>query len=168
MNYNLYNLYIFDVDGTLAERDSDKLLPGVAEWFAANGGKNAAIATNQGGVGLRHWMEEGGFGDPSQYPTEPQVALRMRRLRKALGISASSVFVSYAYQAQSGLWNPPPQLADESWSHEWRKPSPGMLLAAMQRHRTSNALMIGDRQEDKGAALAAGIDFMWAVSFFAR
>lgn len=66
-------LYIFDLDGTLAALDSTNLLPGVAEWFDASPGVPCAIATNQGGVGLRYWMETKDFGEPGKYPTQAQV-----------------------------------------------------------------------------------------------
>jgi len=163
-----YDLHIFDVDGTIAERDTTDLLPGVAEWFAANQ-TAVALATNQGGVGLRHWMIEGNFGDPSKYPDEIDVKVRMRKLRKKLGIRSSNVFISFAYQSKtSGKWNPVVQAADEEWSQEWRKPSPGMLIAAMRRNGAKSAVMVGDSDEDRAAARAAGIDFIHANEFFGR
>ncbi len=53
-------LVIFDVDGTLAEQFTLELLPGVEQFFQLllQGGcsqaPKAAIATNQGGVGMRY------------------------------------------------------------------------------------------------------------------
>lgn len=42
----------------------------------------------------------------------------------------------------------------------FRKPEPGMLQAAMDWACVNNAVMIGDRAEDEGAAQAAGILFL--------
>jgi len=50
---------------------------------------------------------------------------------------------------------------------QFRKPSPGMLLIAMDLAGASpeNSLFIGDRPEDEQAAVAAGITFQWAHEF---
>jgi len=49
----------------------------------------------------------------------------------------------------------------------FRKPNPGMLLAAMENFRgAEEVLYIGDRPEDEAAALAANIPFLWANDFF--
>src|SRR5690606_10982903 len=57
-----YQLMIFDVDGTIANRDEDRLLPEARdffkllyEWSAVATLPKLALATNQGGVGLRWW-----------------------------------------------------------------------------------------------------------------
>lgn len=44
----------------------------------------------------------------------------------------------------------------------FRKPNPGMLWAAARLYEPELTLYVGDRDEDKAAATAAGIDFMWA------
>lgn len=46
----------------------------------------------------------------------------------------------------------------------YRKPGPGMLIAASNytRIRLQDCLMVGDRDEDQGAAKSAGVEFMWA------
>jgi phosphoglycolate phosphatase-like HAD superfamily hydrolase len=60
-------LVIFDVDGTLAEAYRLKLLSGVEDFFnlvlAGNCSESprVALATNQGGVGMRCWMEKKGW-----------------------------------------------------------------------------------------------------------
>lgn len=176
-----YDLYIFDVDGTLAERDSTDLLPGVAEWFATNRAA-VVLATNQGGVGLRCWMEAKGFGNPERYPTEDEVRDRLARLAYKLGIPLENVLKSFGYQSKrsgeywpsSGNGELPCFVTDIEgellpwWSEQWRKPAPGMLLEAIERYGTRNALMIGDSEEDRLAAKAAGIDFVWADEFFGR
>ncbi len=168
-----YELYIFDVDGTIADRDTNELLPGVAEWFAVNAPKEVAFATNQGGVGLRHWMESEGFGEPEKYPTESQIYARLHQLRKKL-IKPETTFnvcVSFRYQSKSsGKWSPRPHgtEGDTRWDKESRKPQPRMIHDAIYREGLENAVMVGDSEEDRQAAANAGIDFVLADEFFRR
>lgn len=159
-------LYIFDVDGTLAERDSTDLLPGVAEWFASNSDP-VALATNQGGVGLRHWMESAGFGDPSRYPTEEQVMHRLHTIADNLGVPRDCVYAAFAYQSKSsGKWSP--RRDGLFWEPSWRKPEPWMLIHAMEMAGEDTAVMVGDSEEDRQAARAAEIEFIHADEFFGR
>jgi HAD superfamily hydrolase (TIGR01662 family) len=164
-----YKLIIFDVDGTLADRETSAVLPGVSQWFKQNPQQIVALATNQGGVGLRYWMERDGFGEPEAYPTEEAVTDHLNRVKQALGIDAPT-YVCYAYQAKSGLWAPTPtgMETDPRWRQDWRKPAPGMLLAAIEAVgcTASEALMVGDSEEDKLAAEAAGCAFEWSHVFF--
>lgn len=169
-------LYIFDVDGTLCDRESHELYPAVVTKLAAlaNQGHRFALATNQGGVGLRYWMEAGGFGDPEKLPTEGQVVERLRAIvvhveRIAGGTCAT--YVAYRYQSKSsGTWSPP--LLDDNlypeWSIEWRKPNAGMLLAAMSAAGADSAstVFVGDSPEDEQAAANAGVAFARAKEFF--
>jgi histidinol phosphatase-like enzyme len=87
----------------------------------------------------------------------------------------------------------PEYLKDSSWrdrrnaSEVFRKPSPGMLLAALDwafgegtachgkpgipvettiDPTTIQKVFVGDRPEDEGAAIAAGFEFHWANDFF--
>lgn len=50
----------------------------------------------------------------------------------------------------------------------WRKPEPGMIIAACTHAGilTADALFVGDMGTDKAAADAAGCHFMWAWQFF--
>jgi D-glycero-D-manno-heptose 1,7-bisphosphate phosphatase len=48
----------------------------------------------------------------------------------------------------------------------FRKPEPGMLIAAAKWACVNEAIMIGDRPEDEAAAAAAGFAFEWAADFF--
>lgn len=172
---NKYNLLIFDVDGTLVEDyNSTALLPEAVKFFESlpkQGGPDIALVTNQGGVGLRYWMEQEGFGDPEKYPTQEQA--RSRILKVAAQIAElyrfPHVHIAWAYQAKSsGAWGPVPDDGDPEWSKEWRKPNAGMLKAAIKTTGASHnrTLMVGDRNEDKGAAAKALCDFEWAEVFF--
>ena len=140
-----YDLYIFDVDGTLAERDGTRLLPGVAEWFAANQAA-VALATNQGGVGLRYWMESAGFGNPENYPTDTQVLWRLRGLCDQLRLPYTAINVCFAYQSKAGNWSPTPSRVENEawWDPDCRKPAAGMLLDAMAYVEADRAVMLGD------------------------
>ena len=172
-------LIVFDVDGTLAEKYSVVLLPGVSRFFdlliqgdCPNAPKTA-IATNQGGVGMRYWMEQGGFGKPGKFPTVNQIDMRMKELVELIGRGSSiPVYASYRFQTKQGKWAPvpPEETENPNWEQEWRKPLPGMLIQAMQDAGTAphETLFVGDREDDRGAAQSAGCAFGWANDFFAR
>jgi phosphoglycolate phosphatase-like HAD superfamily hydrolase len=189
-------LYIMDVDGTIAMSYSDELLPEAAKFFAGFDWEKdkLALATNQGGVGLRYWMEQGGFGEPEEKPTAEQVQARLEKLRSQIvgkQIERCPIFVSFAYQSKkSGKWAPTPYdlsgrdliatatsddpmvkhipVIPNEWREDWRKPAPGMLLAAMKHfgETPENTVMIGNSDDDKGAAAAAGVRFIDEFEFF--
>lgn len=167
-------LIIFDVDGTLADFQSGVLLPGVTEWFAAHGQEQiVALVSNQGGVGLRLWMETNKFGQPEQYPTEEQARNHIAAVQAQLPVSTRA-YLCFAYQSKkSGQWSPLPDGTSENdpeWNPQYRKPRPGMLLQAVREAGCSRdtALMVGDSEEDRLAAESAGITFEWAATFFGR
>jgi phosphoglycolate phosphatase-like HAD superfamily hydrolase len=174
-----FRLIVFDVDGTLAVKYGDQLLPGVADFFRYVAQMDEperpaiALATNQGGVGLRHWMEQEGFGRPQEYPTQPEIESRLARLVATLWAEGPvRVYVAYAYQNRRGRWSPAPAGSEDAprWQPEWRKPAPGMLLQAMADAGVGpgETLYVGDRQEDEAAARGAGCAFRWADAFFNR
>lgn len=168
-----YKLYLFDLDGTLAPMDGDKLYADAARWFANHPDTHWMIVTNQGGIGLRYWMESGGFGEPAKYPTLESFQTRVRSLFNDEGIYERKVIMCARYQSKkSGEWSPiPPKIGFLSiWREDYRKPAPGMLLYAMSCKEVSpeQTLMIGDSEEDQQAAAAAGCDFAWAWDFFGR
>lgn len=187
MDLTQYDLIIFDVDGTLVESFTDRLLPGRRAFFAALAllgpvgvGPQIALASNQGGVGLRFWMEKEGWGDPAQYPTRAEAEERVYGVAREIGplYSFPAVYICFAYQASDGRWSPTPEEAydrpglpglDPRWSVGWRKPAPGMLLQAMEDADviSERVLMVGDRDEDKLAAERAGCAFASADEFFA-
>ena len=170
----MYRLLIFDVDGTLADRDSGELLPGVAEFFqmTPEWDERYAIASNQGGVGLRHWMETKGFGEPAAFPTEEAARAHVNGVAQKIG-RPFDVHICFAYQSQStGSWSPTPDGMNDvpEWTASYRKPNPGMLLAAMKAAGVTaeEALMIGNGEEDELAAKRADVTFVHADVFFER
>lgn len=179
MTQNSYKLIIFDVDYTLADPETGDLLPGVSDWFEAHGdGVQIAVASNQGGVGLRHWMEVEHFGRPRDFPTRDEIQVYLEcviarlpeRFRPAL---TQNLRVCFAYQSKkSGKWSPTPGGCEGNpdWLPENRKPAPGMLRAAMQAAGAGSdeTLMVGDSDDDQGAAAAATCAFAWADDFFGR
>jgi HAD superfamily hydrolase (TIGR01662 family) len=172
-------LVIFDVDGTLAGAYTLDLLPGVRDFFRLvyHSGCKAvprlAIATNQGGVGMRYMLHRRGSGSFDKYPTGQEIEQRLKELLADLGAVAEvPIYVSYTYQTSQGKWTPipPEEMENPRWHRQWRKPQPGMLLQAMldagvTRRQT---LFVGDSPDDLGAAQAAGCRFTWAGDFFSR
>jgi phosphoglycolate phosphatase-like HAD superfamily hydrolase len=168
-----FQLIIFDLDGTLRDMKTGAILPGVDAFFEARGSDfQFAIVTNQGGVGLRYWMERDGFGDPAKYPSEAGIRAEVGDCIDSLPTDEPiKVYMCFAYQSKhSGKWSPTPEgkLGDSAWNPENRKPAPGMLFQAMSdagAHK-ERTLFVGDSDEDEGAAHAAGVRFMWAEHFF--
>lgn len=185
-------LIIFDVDGTLADRASGQLLSGRREFFLRlfaecplDSRPQVVLASNQGGVGFRHWMkatrpawfEEMSKAEQQErldtYPGEDRAVARLSEVATAIATLTQqwpAMYISFAYQFKSGGWADPPAdvESDLRWSHDWRKPLPGMLRQAMTDtgvlpHHT---LMVGDRDEDAEAAKAAGCNFTWTDEFF--
>lgn len=164
-------LIIFDLDGTLVERDTDVLLPGVRAWFDIHRADyQFAIATNQGGVGLRYWLEQMGM-QANQYPNEMAARTHVLLAQMALRDVSFAVYIAFAYRSKkTQQWAPiPPGKEDDpEWSPGWRKPNPGMLLAAMAGHDPVACLFVGDSDDDRLAAEAAGCPFQFADDFFGR
>ena len=172
MNLTDIDLAIFDVDGTLCDRDSCLLYPAMVHHLEEIGKFpiKLAIATNQGGVGLRYWMESENFGEPNRFPTEDIVAHRITTVANTVAEITDklcAVYISYAYLSKtSGKWGPTPpgKELDDRWSKEWRKPAPGMLRRAMKDAAVfpQRTLFFGDSKEDEQAAQAAGCHFIIA------
>lgn len=187
MDTTNYDLIIFDLDGTLAEFKTGTILPGVREWFDEwrtlphDERPRLALASNQGGVGLRYWMESEGFGNPSNFPNQQQVANHVATIMQNLGLLERDMmnYMCFAYQSKrSGLWSPIPHDVAMSrnprfisrWKGSHRKPLPGMLLDAVEDARvsTNKTLMVGDWEEDAIAASHADVAFIWDFEFFGR
>ncbi len=159
-------LLCLDVDGTLVRtrsgnpertavfpRSSEEdwtwiegVLEKIAQMRAENPGLCIALATNQGGVG-------------HGYHDRKRLEFEINRVAQALG---PDVLVTIAW-GMADATNPEYRFDDPL-----RKPAPGAILAAM-RHFGVNALdtlMVGDRDNDREAAVRTGCRFAWAGDFF--
>lgn len=186
-------IYIFDIDGTIANRDDTRLYSHFIDWLVTIGRNDQIyLATNQGGVGLRYWMSVNQFGEPDKYPTQEQVVTRITLI---VGEISSIIqrpvmpYISYAYQSKAGNWSPLPgkwTLKAEhskpyytkgnfraSWCQNWHKPNPGMLQAiysdCVQRFDVRDLreyLVVGDMETDKMAAESVNLPFCYVNEFF--
>lgn len=173
----MIKLIIFDVDGTLVQSHRLVFLPHVKDFFylVLSGGcsdrPKLAIATNQGGVGMRYWSEKQRFWLRGGYPSQADVETRLHHLLVTLDAGTQiPVYVSFRYKDKKEQWSPIPPGEENNprWRQDWRKPGPGMLLQAMADAGVppEETIYIGDRAEDQAAAKAAGCAFQWAKDFF--
>lgn len=131
---------------------------------AAEDGDCFAIVTNQGGVA---------WGYHTQAECYERIACALRQLA-FFGGRPFSVHVCFSHERAT--------VDGFKSDAARRKPSPAMLLEALDVHGPAiiaaaggvldrelvraNALMVGDREEDSEAAAAAGVDFVGAGDFF--
>lgn len=177
-------LLLLDKDGTLTRPRSgqkfvqhpedQELIPGVAQaldrWRAD--GWLPVIISNQGGVFARHKTLEDAIA-------EMKFACELTGIQEALFCpcdpnSPGDHFVRLALNKPGqnwycGEWDAARLVQLDRWKFEpgelagFRKPNPGMLIAAcaLQATQPIAVVMVGDRPEDKDAAHAAGNSFMW-------
>jgi len=142
-----------DRDGTLIANDADlgdpaqvRLLPGAAEACALlrGGGFVLVVVTNQGGVA------RGAYDEAAVDRVHDEIEAQLRR---ATGLD----------RVIDGFYHCPfhPEGTVERYrrEHPWRKPAPGMLLAAARDLSIDLATswMIGDAERDARAAHDAGV-----------
>ena len=176
---NNIDLICLDVDGTLVESNkTSELLLHAREFLHALAKKRPqvklALVTNQGAVGLKYWMETNRFGEPHTLPSQAEVEDRIAKVKTQVDdiFPNVNVFMAFRYQSKSsGRWGPAPNQLDPRWTHDWRKPGPGMIRQAIKAARVSpfslgKVLMVGDMDADEGAAKAAGVRFKRAPEFF--
>lgn len=156
-----YGYYIFDKDGTLVQSESGKeivtkvqdqrLIPGVLDRLEAIREENPdavfLIASNQGGVA---------FGQLTIRDASTLVTDAVQKIGGSLGV--------FAPEHPKGTVEP------FNVESEFRKPGPGMINFFIEEIGAPRSafLMVGDSEEDRLAAGAAGIDFRWADEFFGR
>ncbi len=132
--------------GDLVRPEQVALLPNVAEQLArlahARPDLALVVVSNQGGVARGHC-------------TLDDVNACNRRLDELLW-DAAKVRLTAAYVCP---YHPKGTVEPYNVEHAWRKPAPGMLLAAAEDHGLdlARSWMIGDAPRDIEAALAAGV-----------
>lgn len=162
-------LYLFDLDGTLITGYMDNPDKQYDRWEVLPGrraklnqllmrGDTICIVTNQGGVAFGHVTVE-------------QANAKLHAAQRALGLlnprsngdpARCTIFACYHHEEGTAGWNDPVIALR-------RKPSPDMILEAIDEHPEAAALgilMVGDREEDHEAARRAGVPFQWAHIFF--
>lgn len=170
-------LYIFDLDGTLVKTYGREPLPNVHAQLEqiARDGHSIAVATNQAGLAWRIWTHDTKFPDvPSMANRFENIALDLPTLQHApwfVSLFDSRIALTpLQYQNLSfELENACRTLKVQARAiPEWRKPQPGMLVAAGQyfNHRPDEAVFIGDHKTDAEAAASANMQFQWAADFF--
>lgn len=176
---------ICDLDGFLVETWKTTPLPGVVETLAAlkQRGIRLAVASNQAGPLWRMATEQ------EQYPGVEEVGARLFACAKALSLQDARWYVAcFDARALAMMqWEAPGEPGDELWevwnelNHqmlldglggevsskpEWRKPEPGMLLAACEEWGITPAEAVygGDLDSDREAAQAAGMRYVEKLS----
>ena len=160
-------ILFLDCDGTIRQPKSgstfisspedQEIVEGVQEAVATykNSGYTIIGITNQGGVAAGHKSLES--------------AIKEQQLTLSLIPDLDFIYFAPTYD---GLicWRVDRkdeteirQISVEEFD-SFRKPGAGMLNLALKFYGTSpqDCLMVGDRPEDKQAAIAAGVRFMWA------
>jgi D,D-heptose 1,7-bisphosphate phosphatase len=127
-------------DGDLGDPHGVTLLAGVRDGLRdlASAGFALVVVSNQGGVA------RGRYG-------ELDVDRVHERIQELVGEDAVLVFYFCPFHPEGSV----PEYTRE---HPWRKPSPGMILAAAEEHGfdLARSWMVGDQQRDIDAGQAAG------------
>lgn len=156
-------LYIFDKDGTLCKsvtgpngkthapnclEDQDYFSDVAARCAQLKAdGHTLAVASNQGGVA---------FGI---FPADEA---------ELLVSSAAAYIGAAAYRVC--FYHPKGKVAPYNSDSYNRKPQPGMILGLMVElgFQPQDTVVVGDWDDDRRAAEAAGCEFVWAHVFFGR
>ncbi len=132
--------------GDLLDPALVKLLPraGEAMKMLASTGFPLIVITNQGGIaqGIATHADVEAVND------------RLREILAGIGVHVAAIYYSPNRELKGGpasVYNGP---------HAWRKPNPGMLLAAAEELEIdlSRSWIVGDAQRDIDAGIRAGLD----------
>lgn len=152
MDFNKYELIIFDADGTLRECT----VPGqeypidYGQWI-----KKSNVCHQ---IEKYDWQEKL-FGIATNQPGISQAVLSEE---KCVALIEEMVADIFGFLPEPEAMQFCPHHPDEGC--QCRKPKPGMLLQIMTFYQvnSSSTLFIGDSDQDRGAAESAGCDFLWA------
>lgn len=172
-----FRFVIFDLDGTLVEAYGTSPLAHVEDTLHSltAAGHRLAIATNQAGVAWRVRTNQ------AKYPRSADLGKRFDEIAARLTPLLQAPWFVAIYDERVRLTPEAySDLADEmraantllklhvSAQPDWRKPQPGMLLAACEAWDIApqEAVYVGDTETDAAAARAAGMPFVSAGRFF--
>ncbi len=126
-------------DGDLGDPALVSLLPGARQACdrLRSAGFTLVVVTNQGGIA------RGKFGIDAVHRVNA-------RVNELLGDTISAFYFC--------PWHPLGKVPEYTREHPWRKPAPGMILAAAQDHSLdlARSWMIGDKERDAQSGQAAG------------
>lgn len=177
-------LILFDLDGTLVESFTTKVLPGVKEILQTirERGISIGICTNQAGPAWRYATGQ------EKYPTSDRVARNILAIAHELELTDVPWFIAIGDERLLKLEGekangsdainqvhldlqkalrysrelPNVQISD---SLAWRKPQPGMIQSAMEIFQVTKKTVVvyaGDMTTDEQAAKNAGVHFVYA------
>jgi D-glycero-D-manno-heptose 1,7-bisphosphate phosphatase len=174
-------LVILDKDGTLiqpkggrqfVESPTDQeILPGVADKIAQLKavGATLVIASNQGGVAAGHKSLESAIAEMLYCL---QLLPEVERAFFCPDWEGQTFYDVHRSNIDTQLplrmigWEAYKGIAVEDLIGQWRKPNPGMLIAATRLYpMISEIYMVGDRPEDQQAAQAADVAFIDAEAW---
>ncbi|MEQ9520598.1 MAG: HAD family hydrolase [Parvibaculum sp.] len=138
---------VINVDKGYVNRQQDfEFVSGIFELvrIARSNGFGVIVVTNQSGIG-RGYYSEADFQ-------------RLTTWMLAEFIDQQAP-IDHVYHCP---FHPEATLPEFRQNHPWRKPSPGMLLAAVEQFDTNlaNSVFVGDKRTDVQAGIAAGIGTM--------
>ena len=170
-------LYIFDLDGTLVEKFGTQPLPNVRAHLERleTSGHKLAVASNQAGLAWRIMTKA------TKFPDVQSMARRFEQIARDLPPLKHVPWFVSVFDSRVKLH--PRQYANLTMDlvkschtltlrvvsdPQWRKPMPGMLLAAGRYYNLDPDAInfVGDYKTDAKAAAVAGIGFIWAEEFF--
>lgn len=157
-----FKLVCFDIDGTIVTTKSGATFRKTADdWQYLPGRMEKVQQLRRAGVKIGIASNQAGVAFPWSSFTEEQIQFEIEKVAHDIG--ANYVGVSYSTPNPKAL----PQYLNGNDAR--RKPGPGMIIEAMQWYSVppANTLMVGDREEDEKAAIAAGVSFQHADVFFA-
>ncbi len=136
--------------------DQQKVIEGADQALQSFKNKGYIIlgVTNQAGVAARHKTLKNCI-------KEQQKTLKL--LPQLKGIIFCPDYGATCYYCERHYFS---EVTSKAYAGEYRKPKPGMILQF--KTNGSSALMVGDRNEDAEAAVAAGIPFMWTSDWLAK